>query len=424
MDILHVCTHYWPSSGGIENYVREISQRLVADGHRVQVATSDAWDSDAVWNPGGRRVTDEAVEHHGVTIHRFAVRQLLLAPQVASAWRVKAMPLLAGLPLGPGLLAWLSRRTPWIPGLQQWLRTTTSRFDVVAVAGVFHANLLEAAAAFAGRCQARLLAYPFTHLGAGATPGCDCVSRNYTMRHQTALLRCSDAVITMTPTERDFYIRQGLSPATINVAGAGVRPLEPTETGDAARFRDRHGIRGPVVAFLSSVTTDKGAGHLVEAARRLWRDGSPLHLVLAGKRFRRFDHVLAGLSAGETLRLHLLGEISEPEKHDLFAAADVLAMPSRTDSFGIVFLEAWLHRKPVIGSTAWGMSDLIADGIDGCLVPFGDVQALAETLAGLLAQPELRAAMGERGERKALSQYTWDHVYARVRPLYNPCASC
>ena len=179
-----------------------------------------------------------------------------------------------------------------------------------------------------------------------------------------------------------------------------------------------------MVAFLSSVTPDKGAGHLLEAARRLWREGSPLHLVLAGKSSRQFDRLLAGLSAAEVGRLHLLGAISEPEKHDLLAAADVVAMPSRTDSFGIVFLEAWLHRKPVVGSTAWGMSDLIADGGDGCLVPFGDVPTLAGALANLLARPELCAAMGERGERKVLSQYTWDRVYARVRPLYEPCASC
>ena len=179
-----------------------------------------------------------------------------------------------------------------------------------------------------------------------------------------------------------------------------------------------------MVAFLSSVTADKGAGHLVAAARQLWRDGSGLHLVLAGKRFGHFDPVPAGLTAAESGRLHLLGEITESEKHDLLAAADVVAMPSRTDSFGIVFLEAWLRRKPVVGSTAWGMSDLIADGVDGSLVPFGDVPALAATLANLLARPELRATMGERGERTVLAQHTWDQVYARVRPLYEPCASC
>jgi glycosyltransferase involved in cell wall biosynthesis len=424
MAILHVCPHYWPSIGGIENYAREISERLAADGHRVQVATSDAFDSDAVWNPAGRRVATGVTEHAGVRIRRFAVRYPPFAPHLPLAWRVRALPLLAALPLPPGLLARLSRFTPWIPGMLQWLRTAPPQFGVVAVTGIFHDNLVAAAAAFARRCRARFLVYPFTHLGAGAAPGRDRVSRNYTMRHQVALLGAADGVFAMTPTERDFYLQRGLAPAAVRVVGAGAHPLGPTERGEAGRFRDRHGVSGPVVAFLSSVTADKGAGHLVEAARRLWREGSPLHLVLAGKRFGRFDRLVAGLSAAETGRLHLLGEISEPDKHDLLAAADVVAMPSRTDSFGIVFLEAWLHRKPVVGSTAWGMGDLIADGVDGCLVPFGDVPALAGTLANLLAQPHLCAAMGERGERKVLRCHTWDHVYARVRPLYEPCASC
>ena len=64
----------------------------------------------------------------------------------------------------------------------------------------------------------------------------------------------------------------------------------------------------------------------------------------------------------------------------MLAAADVFAMPSRTDSFGIVYLEAWLYRLPVIAARTWGMSDVVRNGEDGLLVPFGDVSVLAQTL--------------------------------------------
>jgi glycosyltransferase involved in cell wall biosynthesis len=64
------------------------------------------------------------------------------------------------------------------------------------------------------------------------------------------------------------------------------------------------------------------------------------------------------------------------------------------------------------------MSDVIRDGEDGLLVPFGNADALARAIATLLDQPELRARLGERGQRKVLEQYTWDKVYTRIAPLY------
>ncbi len=93
-------------------------------------------------------------------------------------------------------------------------------------------------------------------------------------------------------------------------------------------------------------------------------------------------------------------------------------MPSRTDSFGIVYLEAWLYRKPVIGAQAWGIGDVIEDGCDGLLVPFGDVPALSEAIAYLLEHPAVRTEMGARGEHKVYQSHTWSIKHAAVRDLY------
>jgi glycosyltransferase involved in cell wall biosynthesis len=72
----------------------------------------------------------------------------------------------------------------------------------------------------------------------------------------------------------------------------------------------------------------------------------------------------------------------------------------------------------VVAARAWGVSDLISDGEDGLLAPFGDVSALALALADLLADPARRAAMGLRGEQKVYQHHTWDRKYALVRDLY------
>lgn len=93
-------------------------------------------------------------------------------------------------------------------------------------------------------------------------------------------------------------------------------------------------------------------------------------------------------------------------------------MPSRTDSLGIVYLEAWLNEKPVVGALAGGVPEVISDGVDGHLVRFGDVPSLAVRLAHLLGDPEAAAAMGRRGREKVLARYTWDRIYPRVREVY------
>jgi glycosyltransferase involved in cell wall biosynthesis len=116
--------------------------------------------------------------------------------------------------------------------------------------------------------------------------------------------------------------------------------------------------------------------------------------------------------------VRLLGFVAKRTQADILAATDVLALPSRTDSFGIVFLDAWANGVPVIGANAGGIPGVVTDGVDGLLVPFGDVPALATFLRRLLDDRSLRHRMGEAGRAKVLEHYTWDRIVAAVHDLY------
>jgi glycosyltransferase involved in cell wall biosynthesis len=94
-------------------------------------------------------------------------------------------------------------------------------------------------------------------------------------------------------------------------------------------------------------------------------------------------------------------------------------MPSRTDSFGIVYLEAWLNGVPVIGARAGGVPEIISDGVDGYLVDFGDVPALANRIELLLRRPDIAHELGQAGRRKVLAEHTWDHKIARIAEIYS-----
>jgi len=417
--ILHLIQRYWPVFGGAEVHFGEVSAFLAAQGHQVEVVTTDALDFELFWDPRRRRLDRLEDTHQGVHIRRFPVHNLPGNMLTYSALR-RMLWLLSGLRrIPPAWIAALSRYTPWTPELRRWLATTDEPFDLVAGMNICFEPLLEAGLRFARRRGIPFAIYPLTHLGAGAKPGADALGRFYTMRHQVDTVLRSDALFAQTPAERDFYVSCGMPASRIVVAGPGVHP-EAVLGGDGRRFRQRHDIPAatPLVLALSAMAYDKGTVHVVEAVRQLWRQGRDVELVLIGALLTPFQHYLERLPVADCGRIRVLGPVSEEEKRDALAAADIFALPSRTDSFGIVYLEAWVYRKPVIGARTWGVTDVIADGEDGCIVPFGDVPALADTIARLADNPELRAALGERGEQKVYAQHTWAQKHALVHQRY------
>jgi glycosyltransferase involved in cell wall biosynthesis len=258
------------------------------------------------------------------------------------------------------------------------------------------------------------VATPFVHVG---ERGRRDVLINYVMPHQLEALRDADAVLVQTDIERYALEQLGVGRGKLHRLGMGV-DLDSLGGGDAQRFRIQHGLDGPIVTFLGVVTYDKGSFYLVRALERLWARGTDVHLVIAGPQVDEFIRFYEGLSAATRDRIVLLGPVLGGDKRDLLAATDIFALPSRIDSFGIVYLEAWAYGKPVIGARAGGVPDVIDDGEDGLLVDFGDVEGLAQAIEGLLEQPQRARAMGQRGRAKVAARYTWAHVYDRLRTVY------
>jgi glycosyltransferase involved in cell wall biosynthesis len=277
--------------------------------------------------------------------------------------------------------------------------------------------LFEAGHRLARRQGVPFVAFPLSHLGAGQQPGQDATSRFYTMRHQSALVTTSSALVAQTPAESRYYQGLGMPAECIVVSGPGVTPEELTG-GDGERFQANHGLFGPVILSIGAMSPDKGTCHVVEAVRRLWAAGRQVELVLIGEVLSPFRKFISEIPAADRERIRLLGPVDEAEKRDALAAGSMLAMPSRTDSFGMVYLEAWVYSLPVIGATTWGVMDVIANGQDGLLVPFGDVDLLTQAMVQLLDNPEKAREMGRRGRKKVIQEHTWQQKCQLVHELY------
>ncbi len=237
--------------------------------------------------------------------------------------------------------------------------------------------------------------------------------RGYRYSGWTRVYRAADAVLTLTRAEREELIRLGVAPERLHViGGAAEQPL----AADGSRFRARIGAgERPLVVFIGQLYSYKGVADLVAAGEALHSRGNDFKLVFLGPEtpFSR------GFFAKQQQPwLHVLGRVDDQTKWDALEAATALCVPSRQESFGRVYLEAWSKSTPVVGARIPAVSEIVTDGETGLLVEPGSVSELARALERLLADPALAARLGENGRREVEGRFSWREVVARVESVY------
>jgi glycosyltransferase involved in cell wall biosynthesis len=238
----------------------------------------------------------------------------------------------------------------------------------------------------------------------------------------TRAIERADAYIAYTSFERDYLVAEkGIAPGQISVAGVGV-DLEPFARASGRALRERLGWGdAPVVAFVGQQVPHKGLDMVLAAMQPIWRTRPEACLLIAGARTTYSATVRAEIEAlppALQQRVAVLDNFDEREKAEIFAACDLLAFPSGHESFGIVFLEAWAARKPVVGARIGAIPTVVAEGEDGLLITHRDTGELVQAIETLLADPALRRRLGEAGYRKVAARYTWDIVADKVRDVY------
>jgi glycosyltransferase involved in cell wall biosynthesis len=171
-----------------------------------------------------------------------------------------------------------------------------------------------------------------------------------------------------------------------------------------------------VVGHLANNSREKGTVDLLLAAQRAWRRGGRFTVVLAGPEMSNFRRFWTCYRPSD--RVVRLGVLSERQKRDFFAGIDAFALPSRSDSFGLVLLEAWVNGAPSVCYRAGGLAELIRDGEDGLLVDCGDLAALADALLRIAADGPLRRQLGEQGRKRTLREFGWGEKLELVRAEY------
>jgi glycosyltransferase involved in cell wall biosynthesis len=405
--VAHFVQRYPPALGGAEAYFARLSRHLAACGCAVTVHTTTALDLEAFWRLKARCLPAGTTEVDGVEIRRYG---LLRWP--GRRWLLKPLSL---LPVRP----WQCLTLPCNPiAPRMWTDAgkTDRCFDVIHATAFPYAWPIACGLRLARRLGVPFCVTPFLHLGDPDDPA-DPTRRAYTTPALLYLLRSADRIFVQTQPERDALRSHGLPEDRIVLQGLGVDPAECTG-GNRQRVRKAWNVAEDeiVIGHLANLSEEKGSVDLMRAAEIAWEQGHRFALVLAGPHMPNFARFCQRYRQAD--RVRCLGVLSKQQKRDFFAGIDLFALPSRSDSFGLVLLEAWANGVPNVAYRAGGVAGVIRHEEDGLLVKCGDVSALAAALLRLVNNADLRWQMGKAGQERTAKEFRWEDKLAKVREVY------
>ncbi|HVF32250.1 MAG TPA: glycosyltransferase [Acidimicrobiales bacterium] len=253
---------------------------------------------------------------------------------------------------------------------------------------------------------------------------------------EARIIGCSDAVLASCDDEVAQLVRlYGADPSRVEIVAPGVdhaffAPSPPSGAGAGRRGQRRQARRaaglpedGRMLLFVGRIQPLKGLEVAVRALAELRARCPDAFLVVVGgpsgpaghAEVERMHGLVADLGLGDRVRW------VPPQAHELlstfYRAADVCVVPSRSESFGLVALEAAACGTPVVAAAVGGLTSLVEDGRTGFLMESRSPSEYAAALAEVLIDPVLAADLGRRAAVRAMG-YTWTLAAERLCRLY------
>ena len=406
MKIVQVLMNYYPSVGGTQILFKNISEKCVSDyGDEVEVFTTNSF-----YGPEKKqfKLIDQAFENiNGVKVYRFSFYRfhLFFIRKLAKviAYITQQTPY--------GLLRFM--HGPWSPSLKKAI--TNADADIIVASSSHYLYIL-----YSLWRNKISNPKPFVIQGAvhfylnRAVP----IFANKTLE---AIKRC-EYYISNTDYEKQRLIELGVDAEKIITVGVGVE-MKSFENGDRNYFRQQLNIKDDeiLIAYVGRIESTKSIDILLKAMPLVLAQNKKIKLVIAGYANTYLEvlrNMLNNFSQEQQEAIHILTNISAERKNDLYYAMDILCLPSISESFGMVFLEAWSCKKPVIGTSIGAVKCVVNDGIDGLLAIPGNVKDLAEKILQLSSDKQLQQNFGINGFNKTKELYTWEVITKKYRDTY------
>ena len=193
-----------------------------------------------------------------------------------------------------------------------------------------------------------------------------------------------------------------------------------------AKLRQKYNIASdkPIVLFLSRLHYKKRPELLLESLSQLKTQGYSFHAIFAGSGEADYTDSLQQLvtSLGVEERVTFAGHVTGADKDLLLQGADLFALPSYSENFGIAVAEALVAGLPVVITPEVQISDDVKAANAGAIVS-GDVESVTNAIAELLVAPQLRQELSTNAKRLAQTRYSWKAIAGELASSYKAIAS-
>jgi len=220
----------------------------------------------------------------------------------------------------------------------------------------------------------------------------------------------ADKIITVSNLTRSIVIEKyNIDPEKVVTVYNAVEPLSQEE-----KIKLKKGVDEKIVTFLGRITMQKGPEYFVEAANLVLQKMSNVRFVMAGSGDMMNAMIKRAAELKISDRFHFTGFLKGDDVFDMFRMSDVFVMPSVSEPFGIVPLEAMQSNVPVIISYQSGVSEILKYAIK---IDYWDTYAMADAIYGLINYPALHTMFKEYGKAE-VDNLLWKNSAKEVRDIY------
>jgi len=244
---------------------------------------------------------------------------------------------------------------------------------------------------------------------------------------EMGIIGCADAIcVSCSEEERQFIELYGTPPGTLEIVAPGV---EHAFFAPGDKRGARHALQlgdEPVLLFVGRIQPLKGLDVAIRALSMVPRPDARLLVVGGASGTEGVAELHRMLELIDELGVTDRVQFIEPQPHHIlstyYRAADVVLVPSRSESFGLVALEAAACGTPVVANAVGGLLTIVEHGQTGYLVADRDPDVFARHVTDLVNQPVLARTLGINAAERA-RRYTWNFAAARLRRVYADLAA-
>jgi len=383
MNILTVIQRYYPVIGGAEILTKDFLDHL-SKLHQVTVYTTNAADIDSFWNKDAKKISKSEPMDYEV------IRTDFLTPE-----EIKFDEKISKLPFA------LNHPGPFSPKMWTDFVVDTINYDLIFAISFPYDHILPAYVA-SKKWKIPLVIMPLIHQE---------FPNLFLSTHKITMLNNSDAVFVISNHEKKLLIENGINENKISVIQPFLKKThEKLINSDEFRKKLKINSDDKIVLYVGSKSFVKGVIHLIDAMRNIWKTRQDLSLVLIGPSSKQFEDFFKKLPKNVTEKIIDLGIVNEQEKHSALESCEMLALPSKSESFGMVYVEAWNHGKPVIGCNMAPISEIIEHEKNGLLVEFGNINDISKAILYLIDNPSISKKFGEEGMKKSTLYYSVENL--------------